>query len=121
MSRDATVTRMIVVEYAGRDAGYGIATARSRNWSESSCIVEVMKVLRCLGRSVACRVACRVNGVGSLSPTDNMLSDHAHTWLRETKEDEQSATYHITKPDTTTTWTARTLTDGDTGPLSDRK
>lgn len=72
-----------------------MATASSRNWSERSCIVEVRKVLRCLGRGVACRVACRGNGVGRLSPTDNMFSDHAHPWPRETKRDEYEA-QHIT-------------------------
>jgi hypothetical protein len=63
-----------------------MATARSRNWSESACIVEVNKVLRCLSRSVACRVACRVGGGGRLSPTDNMVSDHTRIRLRETKQ-----------------------------------
>ena len=64
-----------------------MATARSRNWFESCCIVELKKVLRCLGRSVACRVACRRKGIGRLGPTGNMLSDHAQT-LAERNEAE---------------------------------
>lgn len=83
MSRDATVTRIMVVEYAGSDAGYGMATARSKNWLETACIVEVKNVLRCLGRRIACRAACRANCDGRLSPADNMLSDHTHVRLRE--------------------------------------
>lgn len=61
-----------------------MATARSKNWSETAWIVEVKNVLRCLGRRVACRAACRGNCGGRLNPADNMLPDHAHVWLRET-------------------------------------
>ena len=67
------------MEYAGSDAGYGMAIARSRNWSESVCIVEVKNVLRCLGREVACRGSCS----GRLSPADNMLSDHTQAQSEE--------------------------------------
>ena len=66
---------------------YGMATLRSRNWSESSCIVEVKKFLRCLGRNVACRVARRGSDSGRLSPMNNMLFDHTHAWLGNAKED----------------------------------
>ena len=40
MRRDATVTRMIVVEYGGRLGGYGSAIARSRKPSVSVWIAD---------------------------------------------------------------------------------
>jgi len=74
-----------------------MVTARSRNWSESACIVEVKNDLRCLGRRAACRAACRGNGGGRLSPADNILSDHAHARLRETNRKDHGVQHIISQ------------------------
>ena len=67
-----------------------MATARSRNWSESPCMVEVKNVLRCFGRRVVCRAACRGNCGARLSPGDNMLSDHTQSLAGTKRNDPRS-------------------------------
>lgn len=98
-----------------------MATARSRNWSDTACIVEAENVLHCPSPRVGCRAACRGNRSGRLSPADNMLPDHAHVRFGERKRNDHEVQRIISQSLVLQQHSLRTLSYGDIGPLSDRK
>ena len=99
-----------------------MAMARSRNWSEAACIVEVKNFLCCLGRRVARRAACCGNCSGRLNPADNMLPDHVHVQSGETRRNGHEVQHiRISQSLVLLQHTPRILTGGGIDPSSDRK
>lgn len=75
MGRDATVTRVVAVEWGEVMRGMvwqlrGLETGITKRPESSRP-----------GRGVVCRVACRGNCGGRLSPANSMLSDHAQQYI----------------------------------------